>query len=60
MRTYYRVMLGKGSVHAEECVAGQFIGTDFNIDQDLTHKLPEEWRTFNKEFIPNPAREGTR
>jgi restriction system protein len=52
MKSYYRVMLGKGSVHAEECLAGNFIGTDFDIDQDLTHKLPEEWRTFNKEFIP--------
>jgi len=52
MKTYYRVMLGKGSSHAEECFAGNFIGTDFSIDQDLTHKLPEEWRTFNKEFIP--------
>lgn len=25
---------------------------DFEIPQDLTHKLPEEWRTFNREFIP--------
>ena len=45
-------MLGRGSVHAEACVAGNFIGTDFGITQDLTNKLPEEWRTFNKEFVP--------
>ena len=52
MKSYYRVMLGQKSVHAEECFAGNFIGTDFGIRQDLTRKLPDEWRTFNKEFIP--------
>lgn len=52
MKNYYRLMLGKGSVHAEACFAGNFIGTDFGINQDLTSKLPEEWRPFNKEFIP--------
>src|SRR5580704_19449856 len=49
---YYRVMLGQKSVYAAECFAGNFIGTDFGIDQDLTKKLPEEWRAFNQEFIP--------
>jgi restriction system protein len=52
MKSYYRVMLGQKSVHAEECFAGNFIGTDFGINQDLTAKLPDEWRVFNKEFIP--------
>ncbi len=51
-KNYYRVMLGRKSVHAAECFAGNFIGTDFGIHQDLTGKLPEEWRAFNKEFIP--------
>jgi len=45
-------MLGQKSVYAAECFAGNFIGTDFGIDQDLTKKLPEEWRAFNQEFIP--------
>lgn len=52
MKSYYRVMLGQKSVYAADCFAGGFIGTDFDIDQDLTNKLPEEWRVFNKEFIP--------
>lgn len=52
MKNYYRVMLGKKSVYAEECFAGNFIGADFGIREDLMGKLPEEWRTFNKEFIP--------
>jgi restriction system protein len=45
-------MLGQKSIYAAECFAGSFIGTDFGIDQDLTKKLPEEWRAFNQEFIP--------
>ena len=52
MKSYYRVMFGQKSVYAEECFAGGFIGTDFGINQDLTKKLSEEWRTFNREFIP--------
>ena len=50
--SYYRVMLGQKSRYAVECFAGGFIGADFGIAQDLTYKLPEEWRDFNKEFIP--------
>jgi restriction system protein len=45
-------MLGKGSQHAQECFDGKFIGTDFGVDQDLTNDLPEDWRQFNKKFIP--------
>jgi len=52
MKSYYRVMLGKKSAFAEQCFAGNFIGADFGIPQELTGRLPEEWRTFNKEFIP--------
>ena len=52
MKNYCRIMLGKKSMYAQECFAGNFIGADLGIEQDLTGKLPEEWRTFNKEFIP--------
>src|SRR5258708_39623673 len=52
VKSYYRVMLGQKSVYAAECFAGNFIGTDFGIEQDRTKKLTEEWRAFNKEFIP--------
>lgn len=52
MSNYYRVMLGKGSVNAEECFAGNFIGADFDVHQDLTGGLTENWREFNREFIP--------
>jgi restriction system protein len=51
-KSYYRVMLGKQSAYAAECFAGNFIGVDFGIPQDLSGKLPDEWRAFNKVFIP--------
>lgn len=52
MKNYYRIMLGKGSSHAEECFAGSFIAAGFIHDHDLSGKLPDEWREFNKAFIP--------
>ncbi|MGI6856807.1 endonuclease NucS domain-containing protein [Mesorhizobium sp. 1B3] len=52
MRAYYRVMLGKKSAFANECFTAGFIGADFEIGEDLTNKLPDEWRAFNKAFIP--------
>ena len=45
-------MLGKQSIYAEEAYKGNFIGADFGLDIDLTNKLPDNWREFNKEFIP--------
>ncbi len=52
MKSYIRIMLGKKSMYAQECFVGNFIGADYGIRLDLTQKLPDEWRTFNREFIP--------
>lgn len=52
MKSYYRVMLGRKSMYAAEAFAGSYIGADFGIAEDLSQKLPEEWREFNKRFIP--------
>ncbi len=52
MKNYYRIMLGKGSTESANCFAGGFVGVNFGIAQDLTGKLPDEWREFNREFIP--------
>lgn len=52
MKNYYRIMLGQKSVFAEEAFKGNFIGGDWLPDIDLTNKLPENWRDFNKKFIP--------
>ena len=51
-RSYYRIMLGKKSMYAKECYEGQWFGGGWGIDEDLTGKLPDEWRAFNKAYIP--------
>lgn len=45
-------MLGAKSIYAEQCYKEGFIGADFDIKQDLTTDLPDNWRDFNKKFIP--------
>ena len=52
MKKYFRVMLGRTSVYAQECREGSFIGTDFDIYQDLRDELPERWQDFNQRFRP--------
>lgn len=52
MKNYYRIMLGKKSIYADEAYKGNFIGSDFGLDIDLNNKLPDNWREFNKAFIP--------
>lgn len=52
MKQYIRVMLGAKSIFADECYRGNFIGADFGITQDLSNVLPDNWRDFNKKFIP--------
>ncbi len=52
MKGYYRVMLGAGSVHAQNAIAGNFIGADFGIKEDLGPKLSDDLKAFNQAFIP--------
>ncbi|WP_436717013.1 endonuclease NucS domain-containing protein [Roseiconus lacunae] len=52
MKNYYRVMLGRKSVHSAVCIEGDFIGADYGIEEDLTGKVPDQWRDFNVEYIP--------
>lgn len=52
MKNYYRIMLGKRSIHADACYKGTFIGADFGMDIDFNGKLPDNWRIFNEKFIP--------
>jgi restriction system protein len=45
-------MLGRKSIYADEAYKGSFIGIDSGLNIDLSNKLPDNWREFNKEFIP--------
>jgi len=52
MKNYYRIMLGKKSIYANEAHKGNFIGAGWLEDINLTNKLSDDWREFNKKFIP--------
>lgn len=52
MKNYYRVMLGRKSVHAAVGFEAGVIGANFEINHDLSPDLPEDWRAFNRKFIP--------
>jgi len=51
-QNYYQVRLGTQGRYVAECRAGQFIGVDYGINQDLTGQLPENWQEFNQKFRP--------
>ena len=51
-RQYFRLILGKKHTHASDCFEGGFVGSDWFSDEDLTGKFPENWRDFNKNYIP--------
>ena len=52
MRSYYRVMLGRKSAHAELCLKGGFIGADFGVEQDLSNSLALDWKEFGRKVAP--------
>ncbi len=52
MKKYIRVMLGHGNMYAKKCRKEGFIGASFEINMDLSDSLYENWRDFNKKFIP--------
>lgn len=52
MKNYYRIMLGRKSAFADEAFKGNFIGAGFLKDRDLSNHLSDNWRDFNREFIP--------
>lgn len=53
MKRYYKIMLGRGSTHAAEAIAGGFAGVDFLHDINLSQQpLSDDWRVFNKHYIP--------
>ncbi|MCB8769377.1 DUF91 domain-containing protein [Acinetobacter soli] len=49
--SYYRIIAGAKSVFAQEFLEGGFIAANWNIDQDLTYDLSDDWREFNHRFI---------
>lgn len=52
MKNYYRVMLGSKSAHAALGHDQGFIGADYEIPQDLSADLTDNWRDFNQKYRP--------
>jgi len=51
-KKYNRVMLGQGSKFAKMCHEEGYIGANFDINIDLSDSLFDNWRDFNKKYIP--------
>jgi len=51
-RRFYKVMLGGASREADNCRANGYLGADYDVREDLTGQLPENWREFSKAWIP--------
>lgn len=52
MKNYYRIMLGPRSVHANLGREQGFIGADYQITQDLSADLTDNWQDFNQKYRP--------
>ncbi len=51
-RRFYKVMLGAGSREANNCRADGYLGTDYDVREDLTGQLPDNWREFSSVWLP--------
>ena len=52
MKNSFRVMLGAKSAYAALCREQGFIGADYQIAQDLSADLFDNWRDFNQKYRP--------
>jgi restriction system protein len=52
MKSFYRVRLGRDYAHMSACLAGNFIGVDYDFVDDLTGQFPDDWRSFNAKWVP--------
>ena len=52
MTKYYKCALGQGATHFAQAAAESWVGTGWLDGLDLSGKFQDNWRDFNKEFIP--------
>jgi len=45
-------MLGRKSIQPAECSAGTFLEADFDILDDFSVPIPDNWKEFNKRYVP--------
>ncbi len=49
---YNRIMPGAKSVYIEECIKGGFIGVDFDLKEDISNHLNDDFKLFSKKYSP--------
>lgn len=52
MIRYSRIMSGRASAYADKCISEGFVGVGWVAHQDLTGRLPKDWREFSRIFTP--------
>lgn len=52
MTRYFRVSVGKNAAFLPDALANNYVGTGWMLDVDLTGQFPDDWRAFNKRFVP--------
>lgn len=52
MKKYYRVFLGSGAKHTQECVEKGFIGINYGFETSLTPYLAETWLESRSQIKP--------
>jgi restriction system protein len=52
MSRYYKCALGQGAAHFPQASAESWVGTGWLENLDLTGRFHDNWKDFNKEFIP--------
>lgn len=53
MKNYMKLMLGRKNIYVDDCLTGNFVGVDYQMDIDFTNKFHDTWKEFNKEYIPH-------
>lgn len=52
MTKYYKCALGQGAMHFAQASSESWVGTGWLDGLDLSGRFQDNWRDFNKEFIP--------
>ena len=52
MKNFYRVMLGRRGAASPDCLRGGYIGIDFGVAEDLSQRLADDRREFNRAYVP--------
>lgn len=58
MVNFFRVSLGKNAQFLNDALAQGYIGTGWMADIDLTGAFPDNWRDFNKVYVPQLVASG--